>query len=122
MKITYSRRYAIFTINSALAPDTPIRFKLTRKKADVEAARARLEKNLEWLERDLAKENLGASAIPAELKRRARLVFRRTLAGKLFVKVTDVRLFKVATHLDERGRNAYRVVREERDEPHFEWR
>lgn len=126
MKITYSKanghHYAHFLIKSALAPDIPIRFRVEATRGKVEAARARLEKNFELLECDIAKENIRARSKCVALRQRARKVFRLVLRGWTLVKVTKVHILKVATHLDERGKNDYRAVRVEREEPHLEWR
>lgn len=121
MTITYSQHYAKFTFTSLLTK-TPIVFSLRiRSKETIESARARFEEEFIRLEREVESEELGARAIPHELKKRARSVFKRILRGDYRIVVTEVSTWKMAKNLNERGENNYVTTHEERVS-HTEWR
>lgn len=121
MKITYTNHSAKFTIVSALMPDKQVTFKLRKSKDQVEAVRERLEEGLEWLENEIVKCDISESDLLNEFKRRARITFRRVLAGARLIKVTETITTKVAKGLNERGQNDYYVVHQE-SISRLEWR
>lgn len=120
MIVTYSKYYAKFVIPTLLT-EKPIVVSIRKKKAQVEAARARLVEEFNRLERQIWEEELGASAIFDELTRRTRHSFKRILNGYTLVDRPEVTIWKTATRLNEKGENDYRVVSEERIS-HLEWR
>ena len=121
MKITYTNHSTKFTIVSALMPDKQVTFKLRKSKDQVEAVRERLEEGLEWLENEIVKCDISESDLLNEFKRRARITFRRVLAGARLIKVTETITTKVAKGLNERGQNDYYVVHQE-SISRLEWR
>lgn len=119
MNYVYKNCRIEFTIKSNYLKE-PVTFSIKRKEAPSPAVLRRLENEIACLEQWAWDQDMPNEELREAYVEMARSNFSRILRGELHVICIELKRLKTATHLNEKGENDYRIVRETRT-PFRKW-